>query len=258
MSKTKPMLKLEQDLGIDLKYYLISKYYSENKTTKEIGEELGYATPTITKWMRLLDIPRRTISDASQLRYSKTTTEERKALTANANEVTREAIRNGILWGKSFEFGENNVAKRPEARRKISEFRKVNNPMFIEEHRMKMRRSMEQVLRDRATPHEILLKEALEKTGYSFKFQHAVCRAVLDFAFLDLKIGVELDGRHHVRNPKVLHKDIYRDDELDGEGWILLRFLNSEIEEDIDGCVNEIIELVDANYAIYSGKKAVV
>lgn len=258
MSKTRAMLKVEETIGEDIKYFLCRKYYSENLTPKDIGELVGYSTSTVSMWFRKLELPLRSMSDASKVRYLKTTEEERKAQTASANKRTREAIRDGEFWLKGGEFGEANVAKRPEVRKKISDFRKVNNPMFEEVHRMKMRRSMEAVLRNRATPQELLFNEALKKTGYEFKFQHAVCRAVLDFAFVDLKIGIELDGRHHVTNAKTLHKDIYRDDELDREGWILIRFLNSEIEDDIDGCIKEVLDIVDANYAIFTRKKAVI
>lgn len=251
MSKTRAMLKVEERLGEDIRYFLCRKYYSENLTTKDIGEIVGYSTSTVTMWFKKLEIPLRSISDASKVRYLNTSDEERKAQTASANDKVRTLIRDGEFWLKGAEFGENNIGKRPESRRKNSEYHKKHNPMFNEDSRMKMRRSMEAVLRNRATPEELLFNEALKKTGYEFKFQHAVCRAVLDFAFVDLKIGIELDGKHHVTSAQRLHKDIYRDDELDHEGWILIRFLNSEIEDDLDGCVKEVLEVVDANRAIF-------
>lgn len=258
MSKTKAMLKVEKQIGEDIKRYLCRKYYSENLTTREIGELLGYSTSGVTAWCKKLDIPLRTNAESSKIRYSKTTLEQRKAITASANERTREMIKAGEFWLEGAKFGEDNIAKRPEVRKKISDCRKVDNPMFKEEHRVKMRRSMEGYLRTRATSHELLLMKKLGNFGYYPKFQHAVCRAILDFAFIDLKIGIEVDGVTHMVFPNTREKDKSRDEELDREGWIILRFFNSEIENDLGGCLREIIEVVEANKRIVSEKKAVI
>lgn len=246
MSKTYTMRKVEKQVGEDIREFLQRKYHDEKLTTTEIGEILGYSNSAIRSWMNRLDIPLRSISEASQLRYSKTTEEQRKALTRNANEKLREMFKNGTLKVNRF-MGDSNPAKQPEARRKISEYKKKNNPMHHEEYAAKMRRSMEGYLRTRATPQELIIKKALEKLGYYPKFQHAACRAVLDFAFVDLKIGIEIDGIPHMTSPTVREKDKRRDGELERDGWIILRFFNSEIEDELGECLREIIEVVEAN-----------
>lgn len=247
MIKTKSMLRVEDQIGEDIRDYLFKKYWEEDATTTEIGEALGIASCTVSSWFKKLGITARDRSEASVVRFSKTSEEDRKAITRSANEVVRETIKTGDFWLKGAEPGENNVAKRPEVRKKISEYRKINNPMFDEQHASKMRASMEEVMRKRATPQEKIFKTAIEKLGYYPKFQHAETKCILDFAFVDLKIGIEIDGIRHVTFPSVREKDEKRDTTLESEGWILLRFFNSEIENNLGECLRDVIEIVEAN-----------
>jgi very-short-patch-repair endonuclease/predicted transcriptional regulator len=247
MNKTRQMLKIEEVVGEDIRDFLFKKYWQENLTTTEIGEMLGVTSGTISSWFKRLGINARDRSQASFVRFSKTSEEERKAITKAANEKVREIIINGEFWLKGGIPGENNQAKQPEARRKNSEYHKKFNPMFNEESARKMRKSMESVMRKRATKHELLFKKALEKLGYFPKFQHAECTSILDFAFVDLKIGIELDGFSHMIHETRREKDIKQDEELEREGWIILRFFNSEIEDHLGECLREVIELVESN-----------
>lgn len=247
VSKTFEMRKVEERLGEDIYDFIYRKYHDEKLTTIEIGEILGYASCTIGNWMKRLGIPARTQTEAAEIKYDKMPEEKRKSLTKKANDKVRKIIKDGEFWLDGAETGANNIAKRPEVRRKNSEYHKKHNAMFNEESAAKMRRSMEGYLRTRATTQELILKKALEKLGYYPKFQHAVCRAILDFAFVDLKIGIEIDGVTHMTMPSKREKDKRRDEELERDGWIILRFFNSEIEDELGECLREIIEVVEAN-----------
>lgn len=246
MSKTTAMLRIEKEIGVELRCYLIQEYHQNKKAVGVIADEIGVKRSTLLSWFIRLDIPRRNQSEAAEVRYVGTTVEYRKSLTRNANKTVDEIISKGEFWLRG-KFGEENNAKNPEARRKISEFKKRNNPMHIEEYAMKMRKSMEQVLRDRATPQELRFKQGIESREYFPKFQHAEYKAVIDFAFISKKLGIEIDGEPHYLNQFQKEKDRLRDQGLEERGWTIVRYTNDQIESDLDGVLEEVIELVDAS-----------
>lgn len=258
MNKTRSMLKTEDKLGEDICNYLYRKYWEEDLTTVEISELLGIASCTVSAWFKKLGISARDRAEASSVRHSKTSLEERKELTKSANEKFRQLRDAGdLIIDRSSLFGDSNPAKRPEVRQKISEYRKVNNPMFDEQHASKMRQSMEAVMRKRATPQELLFKKAIEKLGYYPKFQHAETKCILDFAFVNLKIGIEIDGVSHMTFPSARAKDEKRDRLLESEGWIILRFFNMEIEDNLGECLREVIEVYEANKRLTEAFQAI-
>lgn len=251
------MLVIEDEIKEDIRDFLFRKYWEEDLTTSEIGDLIGIKSCTVSTWFRRFGISARERSEASYQRFARMTEEERKAITKKANERTREIIAEGEFWLKGVS-GELNNAKKPEARRKISEYKKKNNPMHNEKYAMKMRRSMEEVLRGRATEHELLFKSGIERLGYVPKFQHAVCKCVLDFAFIDLRIGIEIDGNSHMFYEEARERDKRQEESLEREGWIILRFFNSEIENDLHGCLRDVIEVVEANKRLYEQVKEAI
>ncbi|MFY9261508.1 MAG: DUF559 domain-containing protein [Gallionella sp.] len=62
--------------------------------------------------------------------------------------------------------------------------------------------------------------------GIKFRRQHPVGRYILDFACLEKRIAVELDGSQHIENTE---KDDVRTQWLAAQGWRVLRFWNNEI-----------------------------
>ena len=243
MNKTKMMRQVENRVGRELSEFLYEEYHTKRKTIHEVANEIEVKTPTLNSWFKKLNIPTRDSSEAAHVRYENTTSEYRRALTESARRKVGEYIAAGDFWLKG-KFGEDNNAKRPEARRKISEHMKKNNPMHVEEYAMKMRVSMEQVLRNRATEHELIFKKAIESRGYFPKFQHAEYKAVIDFAFIDEKVGIEIDGKPHYLNQYSREKDKLRDERLRERGWKIIRFSNERIETDIDNVVREVINIV--------------
>lgn len=244
MNKTKAMLEVEATIGQELIEFLHKEYRENKKTIYEIADEINVKRPTLNAWFTRLKIPTRNFKEAAKIRYEDTSSEYRKALTRNANKRVDEIIAEGNFWLRG-KFGEENNAKKPEARRKISEYKKKNNPMHVEEYAMKMRVSMEQVLRDRATEHELIFKKAIEERGYFPKFQHAEYKAVIDFAFIDEKVGIEIDGEVHFDVDNVKEKDIIRDKGLKERGWTIIRISNARVETDIDNVINEVIDVLE-------------
>jgi very-short-patch-repair endonuclease len=77
----------------------------------------------------------------------------------------------------------------------------------------------------------------LQQLGVKFRRQHPVDSYILDFACVDLKLGLELDGGQHM-DAKV--KDDERTDWLNVQGWKVLRFWNNDVLLNIEGVLEEI------------------
>ncbi len=262
MIKTSLMYKKENELGIkDIQTDIKRLYEKEHMSTRQIAKHYGIGLTTSRRWIEQAGVNFRSISESAVITFSKMSTKERIEHTRKATEESRELRNKGLLViDTSHLTGENAVSRRPEVRKKNSEAQKkrTNRAIHTEESFAKMRKSMERHLRTNASIQELTLLRALNERGYFPKFQHAACRAVMDFAFVDLKIGIEVDGVYHVTRPERQEKDLIRDEELEREGWILLRFFNEEIVYQLDECINEIIELVDANHEILGESKVIV
>ena len=73
--------------------------------------------------------------------------------------------------------------------------------------------------------------------GFKFRRQHPIGRYVVDFACVECKVVIELDGETHLTQ-KV--KDTARSEFLETEGWQVLRFWNTSVYDDVD-VVKEVI-----------------
>lgn len=73
--------------------------------------------------------------------------------------------------------------------------------------------------------------------GWVQEYQNGIYR--YDFAFLELKIDVEIDGGTH-STEKVKKIDERRDMWSEGEGWIVLRFTAKEIKKDVNNCIKKL------------------
>lgn len=63
----------------------------------------------------------------------------------------------------------------------------------------------------------------------------------LDIASLDKKIAIEVDGNSH-QHPTIQQRDARKDDFLREQGWIVLRFKNKEILNDLDHVLVQVNE----------------
>lgn len=76
------------------------------------------------------------------------------------------------------------------------------------------------------------------------KPQHWVMSFRLDFALVDEKIGVEVDSFEHHSDPKSFRADLRRHRWIESLGWRMIRFAASEVYEDPQKCVREMVSLV--------------
>ncbi|MGA1825735.1 MAG: endonuclease domain-containing protein [bacterium] len=97
------------------------------------------------------------------------------------------------------------------------------------------------------SPWEEILFKALVKKKLEPIPQFPVAGRRLDLALLrngsqSVKIDIEVDGDRYHRNPDGTrkHDDVWRDIQLQGMGWQVMRFWVYQLREDLNKCVEEI------------------
>lgn len=93
----------------------------------------------------------------------------------------------------------------------------------------------------------------LEK--YKIKYGLSVSKYFLDFAFLDYKIDVEIDGVQHIRNESNINHDKIRDKFLTDEGWSVYRISVKELED--QNIILDLLKFIDnrSKYRKYDPEK---
>ena len=95
-------------------------------------------------------------------------------------------------------------------------------------------------LRAKPTEVETLLWSRLSRRAFPshrFRRQHPIGAYIIDFACLNPKLAIELDGGQHYESPET---DRHRDAVLESKGFKILRFSNHEVFEDLDAVVEAI------------------
>lgn len=116
--------------------------------------------------------------------------------------------------------------------------------------------------RGKDTSPEILLRKALWHRGIRYRKNYSKLSGTPDIVLLRQRIAIFVDGdfwhaRHHKEHPgeqirsnqeywvKHLSRNVEHDrevnDELAQEGWLVLRFWESDIQHDLEKVVNEIM-----------------
>ena len=99
-------------------------------------------------------------------------------------------------------------------------------------------------LDERIGPWEKPLYDALVAKGLSPIPQHSVNQYRLDLAIVhgETRIDVEVDGESTHLDPRL---DAERDSRLESLGWRVVRFWNHQVRDDVDYCVQTILDLFD-------------
>ena len=97
---------------------------------------------------------------------------------------------------------------------------------------------------ERIGPWERPLYEALVAKGLNPIPQHSVNQYRLDLAIAhgDIRVDIEVDGESTHVDPRL---DAERDSRLENLGWRVVRFWNRQVRDDIDYCVQTILELLE-------------
>jgi len=99
-------------------------------------------------------------------------------------------------------------------------------------------------LRKNLTPAEAYLwthLKAKKLNGRRFQKQHSIDNYIVDFYCASEKLIIELDGEVH-NNPVAEEQDARRDSHLQQLGFIVLRFENKRVFEDLFSVLQEIKE----------------
>ena len=86
---------------------------------------------------------------------------------------------------------------------------------------------------------------ALRPQGYHFRRQVPLDGYILDFACFSQRVVIEVDGVQH-ETPDARKADAQRDAHLHRHGFSVLRFTNSDVMDNIDGCIVDILAALGA------------
>jgi very-short-patch-repair endonuclease len=73
--------------------------------------------------------------------------------------------------------------------------------------------------------------------GVKFRRQIPLDRFIVDFASEEAKVVVEVDGSQHARSPR---RDRARTAALEARGFLVLRFWNNQVLDDMDVVLDQI------------------
>ncbi len=74
--------------------------------------------------------------------------------------------------------------------------------------------------------------------GKKFRRQHPVRKYILDFACIEAKLAIEVDGSQHF---ELQYQDHQRTAWLEVQGWKVLRFWNNEVLQNVEGVLLEVL-----------------
>lgn len=102
-------------------------------------------------------------------------------------------------------------------------------------------------LRKRLTPREVKLwvkLRELKLLGFHFRRQAPIGRYIVDFISFGTKLIVEADGGQHGMSQGA-KSDQVRDAFLKSQGFMVLRFWNSDIDTNLGGVMESILSALD-------------
>jgi very-short-patch-repair endonuclease len=77
--------------------------------------------------------------------------------------------------------------------------------------------------------------------GWKFRRQMSLNGFVVDFCCPDAKLIIELDGGQHVNHKA---EDSRRSEDLETSGYLVLRFWNNDVFQNLDGVLEEILKTI--------------
>ncbi len=81
--------------------------------------------------------------------------------------------------------------------------------------------------------------------GFKFRRQHAIGTFIADFVCLPARLVIEVDGETHGNDQRET-LDAKRTEEIERAGYRVIRFWNNEVFTNMEGVLEEILELLPA------------
>lgn len=78
--------------------------------------------------------------------------------------------------------------------------------------------------------------------GLKFRRQHSIGQYIADFACVDRKVVIELDGEYH---NETADRDAIRQRFLEDEGFQVMRFANDDVLDNAEGVAVAILRALD-------------
>ena len=100
-------------------------------------------------------------------------------------------------------------------------------------------------LRSNMTPAEAALWQHLHRrqvNGHKFHRQATIGPFIVDFACLEMRLGIELDGGQHAGQ---VSYDLARSEWLESKGFRVLKFWNNRVLSEIDAVTGVILEALE-------------
>lgn len=101
-------------------------------------------------------------------------------------------------------------------------------------------------LRNNMTKAEVILWSKLKGRKLldcKFRRQHGIGNYIVDFYCPELKLAIEIDGESHYTSEGKLY-DKKRGKYLSKQGISIQRFTNTQVKQNLDGVLNEIINSI--------------
>ncbi|MBN8980050.1 MAG: endonuclease domain-containing protein [Rhizobiales bacterium] len=102
-------------------------------------------------------------------------------------------------------------------------------------------------LRKRLTPQEVKLwvrLRQLKALKFHFRKQAPIGHYIVDFVSFNRRLVIEADGGQHGLRSN-MKADSVRDEFLSSQGFQILRFWNSEIDQNLDGVLAKIMRSLE-------------
>lgn len=180
----------------------IQRFYDDGNTWRDIITKYGVSNRCIEKAIQRGRLKVRSKKDASKLHITKNGTRRH-------SEETKQKISK-----KRIEFLTNNPDKVPYV---INHSSKKSYPETIFEN--------------------ALIESGI--TGWTFHYRNGIYQ--YDFAFVEQKVDVEIDGGTHT-SEKVKKIDARRDEFSRQNGWKVLRFTAQEVKNNVIRCIGTLKE----------------
>ena len=96
----------------------------------------------------------------------------------------------------------------------------------------------------KATPEAMELHGCLQRLGIKCELEKWDGHKHVDIVIAEAKLNIEIDGSHHITNPKQLDADIKRDEYSQRKGWYTIHIRNHDIRQNLYWVANSIAEVV--------------